>query len=133
MKLLNEYVESEDTIILAEFNDPWDNTFCWVLNEHTGNVSLLSKGQHAVRGFKGFLQQHPWLVGVAVGVGLNALDTYRANKRVTTRFFARTVVEKNLYKQVVEDLVSTGKYTLMKNAKRINNGWLWELKAKGIV
>jgi hypothetical protein len=131
MKLLEEYVESEDQVILAELNDPWDNTYYWVINESNGNVSLLQKGRNVVKGFQGFIRQHPWLVGVAVGVGMNALDRYRSNKRVTTRFYARTIVEKTLYTQVVKDLVGTGKYTLMKNAKRVKDGWIWELKQKG--
>jgi hypothetical protein len=51
---------------------------------------------------------------------------------MTTRFFAQNNIERELYKSVADDLVKTGKYTMLKNGKRMHGGWLWELKRKGV-
>lgn len=132
MKALREYDGSTDEIILAEFDDPMGNKYFWLVNEATKEISFTTKSKGAIRGFKDFLDRHPYMTGLAVGVGINALDSYRSNKRLTTRFFATNAIERNLYKHVAKDLVATGKYTMLKNGKRIKNGWLWELKRKGV-
>ncbi len=132
MKALREYDGSTDEIILAEFDDPKGNKYFWLVNEATKEISFVTKSRGAIKGFKDFLDRHPYMTGMAVGVGINALDSYRSNKRLTTRFFATNAIERNLYKHVAKDLVATGKYTMLKNGKRIKNGWLWELKRKGV-
>lgn len=132
MKVLREYDGESDEVILAEFNDPWDNSYYWLVNEAKNEISFATKSKSAIKGFKDFLNRHPYMTGVAVGVGINALDSYRSNKRQTTRFFATNDIERKLYRSVADDLIKTGKYTMLKNGKRISGGWLWELKRRGV-
>jgi len=131
MKVLREYDGDTSETVLAEFTDPWENKYFWLLDEASNEISFATKSRSAIQGFKDFIDRHPYMTGIAVGVGLNALDTYRANKRLTTRFFARNAIERKLYQKVADDLVSTGQYTLLKNGKYIKDGWLWELKRRG--
>lgn len=132
MSILKEYNGEDDKVVLAEFNDPMGNTYFYLLDEATKEISFATDKRGAVSGFKDFISRHPYMTGMAVGVGLNAIDTYKSNKRMTTRFFATNHIEKKLYQEVAKDLVNTGKYTMMKNGKRIKNGWLWELKRIGV-
>ncbi len=132
MKIFEEYTEREGQIILDSFEHPDGTKFYWLMNEAMGKVSFATKSKTGIKGFKDFLSKHPYMTGMAVGVGINALDSYRTNKRLTTRFFANNQIERDLYRNVAKDLVNTGKYTMVKNGKRINNGWLWELKRKGL-
>ena len=131
MKILREYDGDTEEVVLEEFSDPWDNKYFWLVNEAQDQFSFATKSKNAVKNFKDFLDRHPYMTGMAVTVGLNALDTYRANKKQTVRFFATNPIEKRLYKDLADDMVKTNKYTLLKNGKRIKNGWLWELKRKG--
>lgn len=132
MKILREYEGDTEEVILAEYSDPRDNKYFWLINEATKEISFATKSKVGIKGFKDFLDRHPYMTGMAVGVGISALDSYRSNKRLTTRFFAQNQIERTLYKSVADDLVKTGKYIMLKNGKRIKNGWLWELKRKGI-
>ena len=130
MKDFKEY-NGEDTI-LETLSDDSGNEYVWVVNESTREVSFATKNPKGVKGFRDFLAKHPFMTGIAVSVGLSALDSYRSNKRLTTRFFATNQVEKRLYTDVVKDLLKTGNYTLLKNGKIVKGGWLWELRRKGV-
>lgn len=132
MKFLKEHDGKTDDIVLAEFDDPWDNQYFWLLDEAKDEISFATTSKNAIRGFKDFLHKHPYMTGIAVGVGINALDAYRSAKRQTTRFFATNQIEKNLYKDMANELAKTGKYTILKNGKRTKGGWLWELKRRGV-
>lgn len=132
-KMFEEYdPENDNRTILAEFEDPDDIKYYYLLDENTKEVSFATKGKQAIKGFKDFLYKHPYMTGVAVSVGLSALDSYRSNKRMTTRFFATNEIERKLYRNVVADLKKTGNYTVLKDGRRLKGGWLWELKRKGI-
>jgi hypothetical protein len=126
MKVLEEH-----NVILAEMPAPNNTVYMFVLNEAIQQVSFVTKTKSAIDGFKDFLLQHPYMTGMAVGIGINAIDSYYANKRQTTRLFAQTQIEKELYKKVAKDLVATGKYTMYKDGKFVKGGWLWELKRNG--
>jgi hypothetical protein len=128
---LKEYNQDSDLVILAEYDDPYNNKYYFLLDEATNEISFATKSSSAIKGFKEFLHQHPFMTAVAVSVGLSALDAYKSNKRMTTRFFATNIIEKEMYRNIVDELSKTGNYTILKRAKRINNGWLWELKRKG--
>ena len=86
----------DDKIVLAEYDDPWGNTYYHLLDEATNQISFATKGKDAVKGFKDFLMRHPYMTGMAVGVGISALDSYKANKRHTTRLFATNHIERNM-------------------------------------
>lgn len=130
MRILTEYNEDIHEIISEVLIGPDGDEFFFVITE-ANNISFATKNVGAIKGFKDFLTKHPYMSGMAVGIGLNALDTYRSNKRLVTRFFATNPIERKLYKKVADDLVKDGNYTLLKNGKRIKGGWLWELKRKG--
>ena len=132
MNVLKEYDPDAGLIILEQYSDPLGNEYYFLMNEATREVSFTTKSKGAVKGFKDFLIKHPYMSGMAVAVGLSAIDTYRSNKRLTTRFFATSQIERELYKKIADDLAATGKYTIVKKGKRIHNGWLWELKRKGV-
>lgn len=129
---LTLYDEDDGLEILVEYDDPMGNTYYFLLDEAKNQISFATKSKGAIKDFKDFLLRHPYMTGMAVGVGLDALDTYRSNKRLTTRFFAQNAIERKLYKDMAEELVKSGKYTIIKNGKRINKGWLWELKRRGV-
>jgi hypothetical protein len=102
-----------------------------LLDEATKTVSFAAKGNSPVRHFKDFLKRNPFFTGIAVSAGLSALDSYKSTKRTTTRLFAQNTFEKKMYADMAKELERTGKYTIMKNGKRVKGGWLWELKRKG--
>ncbi len=129
MKILTEYNPDEHEIISEVLIGPDGDEFFYVITE-AKNISFVTKSVSAVKGFKDFLKKHPYMTGMAVGIGINALDSYRSNKRLVTRFFATNPIERKLYKKVADDLVKDGNYTLLKNGKRIKGGWLWELKRR---
>ena len=131
MKLLQEYNEETHGKILDTVVDQQGDEYVWAITE-ANQLSFTTRSPQAIRGFKDFLAKHPIMTGVAVGVGLNALDTYRSNKRLTTRFFATNQTERRLYQKVSDDLVQTGQYKMIKNGRRMKGGWLWELKRKGV-
>lgn len=134
MKMFETYdSKSDPRVVLSEYDSPLGEKYFWLLNERTKEISFATDSKNAIRNFKDFLLRHPYMTGIAFGVGMEALDAYKQNKRLTTRFFARNAIERKLYKDVVDDLMRTGKYTLTKNAKRVKGGVLWELKRKGIV
>lgn len=134
MKMFETYdPDVEGQIVLHEVDSPYGEKYIWVLNENTREISFTTTSKTAIKDFKDFLMRYPFMTGIAFGVGMNALDAYKQNKKLTTRFFARTPIERRLYQDVVNDLVKTGKYTLTKNAKRTKGGVLWELKRKGVV
>ena len=130
MNLLKVYTEEDGTILDTIHEDGVE--YVWAINEATNQLSFTTRSPAAIKGFKEFLSKHPIMTGVAVGVGLNALDTYRSNKRLTTRFFATNEAERRLYKKVAEDLVATGQYRMMRNGRRMKGGWMWELKRKRV-
>lgn len=116
--------------VLAEFEDPIGTKYYHLLDEKTQEISFATTAKGAAKSFKDFLMKHPYMTGMAVGVGISALDAYRSNKRLTTRFFAQNHIERKMYKDMANELVKTGKYTIIKDGKRIHNGWLWELKRR---
>jgi hypothetical protein len=128
---LKKYNDSSDLVILAEYKDPLDNEYFFLLDESLNQISFATKSVGAAKGFKDFLMKHPYMTGMAVAVGMNALDTYKSNKRLTTRFFATTQIEREMYKNMSEELAKGGNYTILKRGKRVKGGWLWELKKKG--
>ena len=133
MNLLKQYKAEEGVEIIAECKDPDGDEYVYTLNEKTGQVAFATKSKSAVSGFKDFVAKHPFMTGMAVSVGLNALDTYRTNKRQTVRFFATNQIEKKLYKKLADDLAATGNYMITRRGKWMKGGWMWELKRKGAI
>lgn len=129
MNLLKEY-NGTDKILASVMND--GEEYLWVVNEAKREISFATRSAKDVRDFKAFMKQHSFMNGQAVSIGLSAHDSYRSNKRLTSRFIATTHIERQLYRKMAADMVKTGKYTILKNGRKIKDGWLWELKRKGI-
>lgn len=130
MKPLKEY-NGTDTI-LETLTDDSGEEYVWAINEATKEISFSTRSAKDIRDFKAFMKKHSFMNGTAVSVGLSALDSYRSNKRLTSRFIATNHIERQLYRKMSADMVKTGKYTILKNGRKVKDGWLWELKRKGI-
>ena len=87
-----------------------------------------TKGGIVTKFAKGALRfvSNPIVAGLAAGYAIDAIKKYKKNKRMTTRFFAKTQQDKRLYKQIVDDLMKTGKYK--KKERYEAGGIMWELK-----
>jgi len=132
MQLFEIYEPSEDTTIVETYVDETDGEiYHLILNEKLKEFSFQTTKKSAINDFKSFLKKHPFLTGVAASVGLTAIDAYRQNKRLTTRFFAKTPIERKFFAKVSQDLVSTGKYIMVRK-KMIHGGLLYELKRKSL-
>lgn len=126
---LHQLTETIDTEIAG-------HSFC-VIAETSGNVvdfkfSNMKPGlmKTAVRGGKdaiALIRTNPILAGLATGFVMDAIKNYRKAKRYTTRLYAKTPYEKQFYTQVVKDLLSVGKYKLVKKTS-FDGGVLWELR-----
>ena len=129
MNPLKEY-NGTDTILVSIPHD--GDEYLWTVNEAKREVQFSTRSAKDIRDFKAFMKQHSFMNGTAVSIGLNALDSYRSNKRLTSRFIATNHIERQLYRKMANDMVKTGKYTILKNGRKVKDGWLWELKRKGI-
>jgi len=129
MNLLNEY-NGTDTILASIDHD--GEEYMWVVNEAKREIKFATRSAKDIRDFKAFMKQHSFMNGSAVSVGLKAHDSYRSNKRLTSRFIATNHIERQLYRKMAADLVKSGQYTILKNGRKIKDGWMWELKRKHI-
>jgi hypothetical protein len=133
MQILIEYDPNKHTI-LAEDTDPDGDEYCFVVDESLKipTIAFATKKKQAINSFKDFLKKNSYMTGMAVDIGIDALDSYRGtNKRQMSRLFANNKIEKTLYTKMARDLVKTGNYTLIKNGRRWKNGWIWEFRRKG--
>lgn len=129
MKIFEEYNPEDEREILAEFSDADGNEYFFLLENRNNEISFATKTKQGIKSFKDFIRNHPYLSGVAFTVGMEALDAYKQNKLMTTRFFAKTPMERKMYQDMVDQLTKSGKYQLLKK-KRIHGGTMWELKKK---
>lgn len=81
------------------------------------------------KSFSDFLKQYPELSTDAIRVGADAISQYKSAKNLTTRFFAKTQMEKKIYKNIVNILNSSGKFKLI-TKKYKNGGIFYELVRK---
>lgn len=81
------------------------------------------------KSFAEFLKKHEELASSAIRIGSDALTSYKTAKNLTTRFFAKTYMEKKIFKDIVDTLNSSGKFRLV--TKRVKDGGiLYELVRK---
>jgi hypothetical protein len=124
--MLEEYIKSEKLELVETFING-DIEYYLIYENATREFSFKTTRKNALSSLKSFIKQYPFLSGMVASLGIDAIDKYRQNKRLLTRFFAKTPIEIQLYKKMSEDLVKTGKYKLVKE-KRIHGGVLYELK-----
>lgn len=72
---------------------------------------------------------NPATVALAAGVVMSAISKYRQAKRNTIQFYASGVREKKLYKKMIDDLMKTGSYKIIKE-KPSQGGKLWVVALK---
>ena len=110
--------EDENVEVYALVTEDTMNTY--VQNKKGGFVKNISKGAKS-------LFTNPFAAtGIALGV-TDAIKRYRKNKRLTTRFYASDTTEKRFYEKLIDDLLKTGNYTLVKT-EYVDSTWIFELK-----
>ena len=124
--MLKEYKENDDNVLLETIESP-NETYYVIYEKAKDTFSFQTTKKNALSTFKSFIKEYPFLSGSIMALGMHAIDSYKGSKRLVTRFFAQTAVERKLYKKIADDLVGTGHYTLVKT-KRIKGGTLYELK-----
>lgn len=70
---------------------------------------------------------NPLVATAAMHIALDQYEKYRQNQRYATRLFGKTFEEKKMYRRMVDDLVGTGKWKLVKN-QYVDGGQLWVLR-----
>ena len=80
-----------------------------------------------LHGLKNAVKAHPFLAGMAASYAVDALSTYFKNKKYTTKFFAKDLSERGFYRKMVEQLLRTGNYKLVKQGYGNGNTFEWEL------
>lgn len=75
------------------------------------------------------LFKNPVLTAIAASVAVTALANYRTNKKNTIKFYASDPTEKRFYQKMIDDLMKTGYYKIVKS-KYVSGGYSWLLKRK---
>ena len=125
---LNEIIETD---ILYEHNNLV--VYAEVLNEKLNigigqtKGGIISKG---LKSFDKFAKAHPMMVGAIAGYAGDALRKYKKNKRNTITFYTKDMHEKIIYKDMVDQLMKSGKYRKEKETY-IDGGYLFVLKRLG--
>lgn len=81
------------------------------------------------KSFSEFLKKYPELTSTAIKVGSDAIAAYKTSKVLTTRFFARTTMEKKIYGDIVDILNKSGKFKMVTKKFR-DGGVFYELVRK---
>lgn len=104
------------------------------LNEKSIKVGI---GQSAggmisktMQSFGKFAKSHPFITGAMAGYASDALRQYKKNKRNTITFYTKDMHEKTIYKDMVTQLMKTGKYRKEKETF-VDGGYLFVLKRLG--
>jgi len=87
---------------------------------------LSNMGRYAMKAAK----NHPFIAGAMAAMAVDALVKYQRNKKLTTTFYAKDMKERMVYQKMVDDMVKTGKYRLMRS-KYDSGGYMWIVKRKG--
>jgi len=74
-------------------------------------------------------KSNPGLAALGAGSAVASYTAYDKNRRNHVRLFAKGMQERTLYKKIIDDLMKTGGYRKI-HEKRIDGGYLWELKRK---
>ncbi len=86
-----------------------DNLF-EIITEDVDVVNFKLKNNDFGKSFKSFMKDFPGYATDVVQTGTDALQAYKSVKNLTTRFFAKTGLEKKLYSDVVNTLTKSGKF-----------------------
>lgn len=99
------------------------------INNTNHVTTKLFEGQgmdKAVEFTKSFFK-NPGAVAVTALWAADALKRYNKNKRYTTNFFSKTPREKQFHEKIVQDLMKTGHYKMVKSTY-VDGGYLWVLQ-----
>jgi len=104
------------------------------MNESTMKVGILQTAGGVIKkgaqGFGKFANNHPFITGAMAAYGIDALKKYKKNKRNTIKFYTKDLREKQLYKDMIEQLMKSGKYRKEKETY-VDGGYLFVLKRLG--
>jgi len=128
---LSEILENEEIKILYEYEDLV--VYGKILNEKMDIGIGRTKGGFITKGLKTFdkfAKVHPMIVGAIAGYATDALRKYKKNKRNTITFYTKDTHEKVIYKDMVDQLMKSGKYRKEKETF-IDGGYLFVLKRLG--
>lgn len=78
------------------------------------------------KSFVEFLKKYPEYVATTVRLGTNAIQSYKTAKNSTARFYGKTPFEKDINKNMVDVLCSSGKFRLV-TKKFKDSGIFYEL------
>jgi len=115
--LLKTFEEEE---IILDLNEAFRDAFV----QQDRLMGTLVKG---VKGGLDFIQKHPIISTAAMMVALNSYEKYKNNQKYAARIFAKTTDEKKFFKGMVDDLVKSGKYKIVKDQNE-SGGRLWVLR-----
>lgn len=125
MKLAEIY---EDTIWRGIIDGkPYE---AYVINEAINIRPMSGRGgiiKQSLRKGAAALKSNPGLAALGAGLAVASYTAYNRNKRNHMRLFAKGQKEKQMYKQIVADLMKTGGYKKVRE-KHVSGGYLWELK-----
>jgi hypothetical protein len=117
LSLLRQLEDDED---ILDLNEAFKDIFV-----QPGTVmNTVVKG---VKGGVDFMKRHPALSVGALITALDWYEQYRNNQKYSTRLFGKTPEEKKFYKAMVDDLVKTGRWKVVKN-QTTNGGQLWVMR-----
>ena len=85
----------------------------------------------AIKGAMKGISNNPFLTGMVASMATDALKKYHSNKRLTTRFYAKSQPDRKLYTKVVADLMATGHYKKVRQ-RMVDGGIMWELQRKSV-
>lgn len=100
------------------------------LNEDVAKINFGAAKPGVVSKLSGIAKSfftNPFAVGVGALWAVDAIQRYEKNKRYTTHFYAKTAQEKQFHQKIVDDLMKTGHYKLIKSAY-VDGGHLWVLQ-----
>lgn len=75
------------------------------------------------KSFAEFLKNYPKFASSVIKIGTDALAAYKTSKNMTTRFYARSTIEKKLYSDIADKLIKSGDYRQI--TKKLKNGGLF--------
>jgi hypothetical protein len=121
--------ELQQTIILSEEDDI--KLYATQINESSIKIGLVqSAGGLVKKSFQGigkFAKNHPFITGAMAGYAVDAIKKYKKNKRNTITFYTKDHQEKKLYKDMMTQLMKSGKYRVEKDTV-VDGGYLLVLK-----
>lgn len=112
--------ELEDEECVLDLNEAMNSMFV----QQDNLMGTLVKGKNIA---KDFILKNPFLSAGALILALDAYEKYKNNQKYATKLFGKTGEEQKFYKKMVDDLVKSGKWKVIKDQNE-NGGRLWVMR-----